>query len=66
MAKQFVNHHRKNPLKAMDIFGGVGAFSDSVAQACGAIKVTHAIEVAPSAAHTFKYGPLLANIIANH
>ncbi|RXW18572.1 hypothetical protein EST38_g7283 [Candolleomyces aberdarensis] len=55
MSKKLVKNHQRKPLKAMDIFGGVGAFSDSIAQACGAIKVTHAIEVAPSAAHTIQH-----------
>jgi DNA (cytosine-5)-methyltransferase 1 len=55
MAKKLVTNRQGKPLNALDIFAGVGAFSHSITQACGAIKLTHAIEVAPSAAQTIKY-----------
>lgn len=39
----------------LDLFGGVGAFSHGLAEGSGCLKVTHAIEISPSAAKTFKY-----------
>ncbi|KAF6754216.1 S-adenosyl-L-methionine-dependent methyltransferase [Ephemerocybe angulata] len=52
--KSYWAHHEKRPLKTLDLFGGVGAFSDGLKQGSGALEVTHAIELAPSAAKTFK------------
>lgn len=52
--KEFFKDKKKHPLNTLDLFGGVGAFSDSLSQGSGALKVTHAIEIMPSAAKTFK------------
>jgi len=41
------------PLRTLDLFGGVGAFSSGIAQGSRCMKVTHAIEISPSAAKTF-------------
>lgn len=43
----------KSPLRALDLFAGVGAFGLGMEASCP-IKVTHAIEISPSAAHTLK------------
>ena len=45
---------QQQPLRAFDPFGGVGAFGLSMQEA-GCIKLTHAIEISPSAALTIKY-----------
>lgn len=52
--KDFFKDKKRNPLKTLDLFGGVGAFSDSLSQGSGSLKITHAIEIMPSAAKTFK------------
>ena len=44
-------------LRAFDPFAGVGAFGMSM-EGSGAIRVTHAVEISPSAAATMKYVPL--------
>ncbi|KAH9486450.1 DNA (cytosine-5)-methyltransferase 1 [Psilocybe cubensis] len=41
------------PLATLDLFGGVGALSRGLADGSGCLKVTHAVEIAPSAARTF-------------
>jgi DNA (cytosine-5)-methyltransferase 1 len=56
--RKFLSDARQQPLRALDLFGGVGAFGLAMEEA-GWMKVTHAIEIAPSAAKTFKYLPLL-------
>lgn len=40
-------------LRALDVFAGVGAFGLGMEEV-GGIKVTHAIEISPSAAKTLK------------
>lgn len=40
-------------LRALDVFAGVGAFGLGMEEA-GGIRVTHAIEISPSAAKTLK------------
>lgn len=44
---------QSRPLRAFDPFGGVGAFGLAM-QDAGCVKLTHAIEIAPSAALTIK------------
>ncbi|KAF8644239.1 hypothetical protein AX16_008594 [Volvariella volvacea WC 439] len=46
--------HQRHPLRTLDLFGGVGAFSLGMKEGSGAIKVTHAVEISPSAAATFR------------
>ncbi|KAG7452102.1 S-adenosyl-L-methionine-dependent methyltransferase [Guyanagaster necrorhizus] len=41
-------------LPTLDIFGGVGAFALGMAKGCGNMDITHSIEIAPSAAKTYK------------
>lgn len=43
----------KSPLRALDLFAGVGAFGLGMEATCP-ISMTHAIEIAPSAAQTLK------------
>lgn len=43
-----------NLLRAIDVFGGCGAFGLGLAEGSQCIKVTHAIEISPSAAHAHK------------
>lgn len=46
----------KGQLAVLDLFGGVGAFSRGMTEGSGqCLKVTHAIEIGPSAAKTFTY-----------
>jgi len=51
--KAFVRFARRPPLRALDLFGGVGALSLPMEES-GFLKVTHAVEISPSAAKTFK------------
>jgi DNA (cytosine-5)-methyltransferase 1 len=41
--------------RAFDIFAGAGAMSLGMESAAGGMKTTHAIEISPSAAQTFRY-----------
>lgn len=41
-------------LAVLDLFGGVGAFSKGLVDGSKHLEVTHAIELSPSAAETFK------------
>ncbi|KAF8167566.1 hypothetical protein B0H34DRAFT_792278 [Crassisporium funariophilum] len=50
----FLQHAERKPLPTLDLFGGVGAFSRGLAEGSGCLSVTHAIEIGPSAAKTFK------------
>lgn len=52
---KFLEQFEREPLPTLDLFGGVGAFSRGLAQGSGCLKVTHAIEISPSAAKTFMY-----------
>lgn len=51
--QEFLDVHKKKPLKTFDPFGGIGAFTSGLEQA-GCIKTTHAIEISPSASETLK------------
>ena len=53
--REFLAMGHRKPLPALDLFAGVGALGLGMEES-GCIKVTHAIEIAPSAARTFKYG----------
>ncbi|RDB29208.1 DNA (cytosine-5)-methyltransferase 3 [Hypsizygus marmoreus] len=50
--REFLAHMQKDPLKTLDLFGGVGAFSSGLAEGSGCLKVTDAVEKSPSAAKT--------------
>ena len=52
---KFLQISKSQPLRALDLFGGVGAFSHGLSQGSGCIKVTHAVEISPSATRTFKF-----------
>lgn len=41
-------------LSILDLFAGCGAFSQSIAEGCPNAKLTHAVEISPSAASTIK------------
>ena len=44
-------------LKAFDVFAGAGAMSLGMETATGGMRTTHAVEISPSAARTFRYAP---------
>ena len=52
--KKFLRMFAEHPLRAFDPFGGVGAFALSMQEAV-CLKLTHAVEISPSAALTLKY-----------
>jgi DNA (cytosine-5)-methyltransferase 1 len=54
LTEDFLVYAKRNLLPTLDLFGGVGAFSLGMAEGSGCIKVTHAIEISPSAAKTYK------------
>jgi DNA (cytosine-5)-methyltransferase 1 len=54
LTEEFLAQAKKKPLPTLDLFGGVGAFSLGIAEGSSCINVTHAIEISPSAAKTFK------------
>lgn len=49
----FLNPRRIKKLRALDPFGGIGAFGLAMEET-SPLEVTHAIEIAPSAARTYK------------
>ncbi|KAJ3571618.1 hypothetical protein NP233_g3648 [Leucocoprinus birnbaumii] len=51
---EFKNKMQNSPMRVMDLFGGVGAFSLGLKEGSGCLKVTHALEISPSAARTIK------------
>lgn len=51
--KKFLAGIREKPLATLDLFGGVGAFSQGLAEGSGSLSIAHAIEIGPSAAKTF-------------
>ncbi|KAJ3787693.1 S-adenosyl-L-methionine-dependent methyltransferase [Lentinula aff. detonsa] len=51
---EFVIYQQKHPLRALDVFGGSGAFSTALANGSSCFDVTHVIEIAPSAAQTYR------------
>ena len=50
---EFKRTQARRSLKAFDPFGGVGAFALAMEET-GCIKMTHAVEISPSAAKTMK------------
>jgi DNA (cytosine-5)-methyltransferase 1 len=52
--QEFLRDMKAQPLPTLDLFGGVGAFSKGLREGSGCLKVTHAIEIGPSAAKTFR------------
>ena len=55
LASQFSAYSERGPLPTLDLFGGVGAFSKGLAEGSGCLRVTHAVEIGPSAAKTLEY-----------
>lgn len=54
--EEFTQTCKKNAYHTLDLFGGVGAFGLSVTEGSGGcLKVTHAIEISPGAAETYRY-----------
>lgn len=51
---EFVTVQQAKPFRALDIFGGGGAFGAGLSDGSLAFNVTHAIEIAPSAAQTYR------------
>ena len=49
----FLSECGRTPVRVFDPFGGVGAFTGGMEEA-GCMKVTHAVEISPSAAETLK------------
>jgi DNA (cytosine-5)-methyltransferase 1 len=54
LLKTYLSHVKQHPLTVLDLFAGVGAFSLGMKEGFSGLKVTHAIEVSPSAARTFR------------
>lgn len=53
-AQDFNDKMQEKPLQAVDLFGGVGAFSLGLKEGSGCLQVSHALEISPSAAKTIK------------
>jgi DNA (cytosine-5)-methyltransferase 1 len=53
-ALTFAEEAQTQTLKAFDIFAGAGAMSLGMESATGGMKTTHAVEISPSAAQTFR------------
>jgi DNA (cytosine-5)-methyltransferase 1 len=56
-ALTFAEETQTRKLKAFDIFAGAGAMSLGMENATGGMRTTHAVEISPSAARTFRYAP---------
>ena len=54
-ALTFVEETQTRKLRAFDIFAGAGAMSLGMENATGGMRTTHAVEISPSAARTFRY-----------
>lgn len=54
-AVEFAEKTQKQKLRAFDVFAGAGAMSLGMEGAAGGMKTTHAVEISPSAARTFRY-----------
>ena len=54
LLKKYLSHIEERPLAVLDLFGGVGAFSLGMKEGFKGLKITHAIEISPSAAKTFR------------
>jgi DNA (cytosine-5)-methyltransferase 1 len=51
---EFLTYQQRHPLRALDAFGGSGALGMALAEGSSCFNVTHAIEIAPSAAKTYQ------------
>jgi DNA (cytosine-5)-methyltransferase 1 len=51
---KFLEQTQHNPLKTLDLFAGVGAFTLGLVEGSGCLKLTHAIEISPSATETLR------------
>lgn len=51
----FKTKMQENPVAVLDLFGGAGAFSLGLKEGSECLKVTHALEISPSAAKTIRY-----------
>ena len=51
----FSEEAQAQKLRAFDIFAGAGAMSLGMENATGGMRTTHAVEMSPSAAQTFRY-----------
>ncbi|KAJ4485596.1 S-adenosyl-L-methionine-dependent methyltransferase [Lentinula aciculospora] len=51
---EFMTYQQKHTLRALDVFGGSGAFGTALANGSSCFDITHAIEIAPSAAETYR------------
>lgn len=56
-ALRFAEEAQAQKLRAFDIFAGAGAMSLGMENATAGMKTTHAVEISPSAARTFRYAP---------
>lgn len=68
LASQFSAYLERDPLPTLDLFGGVGAFSKGLAEGSECLRVTHAVEIGPSAAKTLERnspGTIVYNQCAN-
>jgi DNA (cytosine-5)-methyltransferase 1 len=54
-AVEFAEEAQKHRLRVFDVFAGAGAMSLGMEGAAGGMKTTHAVEISPSAARTFRY-----------
>jgi hypothetical protein len=55
LAPNLERHTQTQKLRAFGVFAGAGAMSLGMANATGGMKTTHAVEISPSAARTFRY-----------
>lgn len=51
----FKDKMQERPMGVLDLFGGVGAFSLGLKEGSDCLRVSHALEISPSTAKTFKY-----------
>ena len=56
-ALTFAEEAQAQKLRAFDIFAGAGTMSLGMENATGGMRMTHAVEISPSAARTFRYAP---------
>ncbi|KAF9444348.1 S-adenosyl-L-methionine-dependent methyltransferase [Macrolepiota fuliginosa MF-IS2] len=52
--QDFKTKMQETPLEVLDLFGGVGAFSLGLKEGSGCLKISHALEISPSAAKTLR------------
>jgi DNA (cytosine-5)-methyltransferase 1 len=55
---EFLAEKKQHPMRILDLFAGSGAFGLAMEET-GCIKVTHAVEISPSAAETFRWVPFI-------